>query len=75
VNIGQMSVGCELNEPGGHSMGVLNWMAHQSDSSAMMKVLIDLQKNDLLPTELVADTAYGADDNFCLCKRYAVSIP
>jgi hypothetical protein len=28
-----------------------------------------------LPTELVADTAYGGDDNFCLCKRYAVSIP
>lgn len=48
--------------------------AHQSDSGAMMKVLIDLQKNDLLPKEIVADTAYGGDDNFCLCKRYGVEL-
>ena len=40
----------------------------------MMKVLIDLQKNDLLPKEIVADTAYGGDDNFCLCKRYGVEL-
>jgi hypothetical protein len=48
--------------------------AHQSDSNAMKKVLVDLQKNDLLPAQMVADTAYGGDDNFCLCQRYGVEL-
>ena len=48
--------------------------AHQSDSEAMKKVLNDLDGNDLLPTEMVADTAYGSDDNFCRCKMYGVEL-
>ena len=48
--------------------------AHQSDSEAMKKVLDDLYENDLLPTEMVADTAYGGDDNFCRCKMVGVEL-
>ena len=48
--------------------------AHQSDSEAMKKVLADLQGNDLLPKEMVADTAYGSDENYCRCKRYGVDL-
>ena len=48
--------------------------AHQSDSDALKKVLDDLHVNDLLPKEMVADTAYGSDDNFCRCKRYGVEL-
>lgn len=48
--------------------------AHQSDSNAMKKVLVDLQKNYLLPAQIVADTAYGGDDDFCLCQGYGVEL-
>jgi hypothetical protein len=48
--------------------------AHQSDSEAMKKVLDDLHQNDLLPKEMVADTAYGSDDNFCRCKMFGVEL-
>jgi hypothetical protein len=37
-------------------------------------VLNDLDKNDLLPTEMVADTAYGSDDNFCRRKLHGVEL-
>ena len=40
----------------------------------MKKVLNDRHGNDLLPTEMVADTAYESDDNFCRCKIYGVEI-
>jgi hypothetical protein len=48
--------------------------AHQSDSAALKKVLDDLDHQRLLPEELVADTAYGSDDNFCRCQRYGVEL-
>lgn len=48
--------------------------AHQSDSEAMKKVLCNLDENELLPKEMVADTAYGSDDNFCRCKSYGVEL-
>ena len=35
----------------------------ESDAKALMPVLEDLQKRDLLPEEVLADTAYGSDDN------------
>ena len=37
--------------------------AVESDAKALMPVLEDLQKRDLLPEEVLADTAYGSDDN------------
>ncbi len=37
--------------------------AVESDANALEPVLEDLQKRDLLPEEMLADTAYGSDDN------------
>ena len=34
-----------------------------ADANALAPVLEDLQKRDLLPEEMLADTAYGSDDN------------
>jgi Transposase DDE domain len=37
--------------------------AVESDANALEPMLADLQKRDLLPEEMLADTAYGSDDN------------
>jgi hypothetical protein len=37
--------------------------AVESDANALEPVLEDLQKRDLLPEEILADTSYGSDDN------------
>jgi hypothetical protein len=37
--------------------------AVESDANALEPVLDDLQKRDLLPEEMLADTSYGSDDN------------
>ena len=37
--------------------------AVESDANALAPVLADLQKRDLLPEEMLADTSYGSDDN------------
>jgi hypothetical protein len=37
--------------------------AVESDANALEPVLEDLQERDLLPEEMLADTAYGSDDN------------
>lgn len=37
--------------------------AVESDANALTPVLADLQKRDLLPEEMLADTSYGSDDN------------
>lgn len=43
--------------------GVLPQTAVASDANALMPVLEDLQKNDHLPEEMLADTSYGSDSN------------
>lgn len=37
--------------------------AVESDANALEPVLEDLQKRDMLPEEMLADTSYGSDDN------------
>ena len=37
--------------------------AVEADANALAPMLEDLQKRDLLPEEMLADTAYGSDDN------------
>ena len=37
--------------------------ACESDSAALVKVVDDLERNDLLPEEIIADTHYGSDGN------------
>lgn len=48
--------------------------AHQCDSDALKKVLTDLNENDLLPNQMVADTAYGSDENYVHSNRYGVEL-
>lgn len=44
-------------------VSVLPQTAVESDANALVPVLEDLQKRDLLPEEMLADTSYGSDDN------------
>jgi hypothetical protein len=44
-------------------VGALPQTAVESDANAPTPVLADLQKRDLLPEELLVDTAYGSDEN------------
>lgn len=48
--------------------------AHQCDSDALKKVLEDLSEQDLLPNQMVADTAYGSDENYVRSQRYGVDL-
>jgi len=48
--------------------------AVESDSNAVEKVLEDLKSNDLVPDEIVADTAYTGDDNVQLAEEKGVEL-
>lgn len=48
--------------------------AVKSDSAALEIVIGDLKQRDLLPDRLLADTAYGSDDNDILCRSENVSL-
>jgi hypothetical protein len=48
--------------------------AHQSDAASMNAVLEDLTKSDLMPDEMLADTAYGSDENFVLCQDSQIEL-
>ncbi len=45
-----------------------------SDAAALPEVLKDLHQNERLPETLVADTAYGSDDNDCTSAHYGVEL-
>ena len=34
----------------------------------------NLENNELLPTELLADTSYGGDENYCRCERKGIEL-
>ena len=44
-------------------VGALSQTAVESDANALAPVLADLQKRELLPEEMLADTSYGSDAN------------
>jgi hypothetical protein len=48
--------------------------AHQSDAASMNAVLEDLTNNDLVPKELIADTAYGSDENYVRCQKSQIEL-
>jgi len=48
--------------------------AVESDANALEPVLEDLQKRDLLPEEMLADTAYGSDDNVQKAAELGVEV-
>ena len=48
--------------------------AVKSDSAALEIVIDDLKERGLLPDRLLADTAYGSDDNDILCRSENISL-
>ena len=48
--------------------------AVESDANALAPVLADLQKRDLLPAEMLADTSYGSDANVQHAARLDVEL-
>jgi len=48
--------------------------AVESDAKALPRVLQDLQERDLLPAEMLADTAYGSDDNVQKAAELGVEV-
>ena len=48
--------------------------ACQTDSAALKDLLDDLQNQNLLPSQLTADTAYGGDENHCRCRQMGIDL-
>ncbi len=48
--------------------------ACEHDQNAVEGVLEDLHGNNFCPSTIVADTAYGGDDNYCLCEEKGVKL-
>jgi len=48
--------------------------AAEHDAAALEPVLADLQKKDLLPEEMLADTAFGSDDNVQKAAQLGVEL-
>ncbi|MDB5386446.1 MAG: hypothetical protein JWM11_2092, partial [Planctomycetaceae bacterium] len=45
-----------------------------SDASSLTTVIEDLKKLELLPKSLLADTAYGGDDNQQYCEAEGIDL-
>jgi hypothetical protein len=48
--------------------------ANESDSNALLPAIEDAGKRDLAPTELLADTLYGSDDNVEAAKELGITV-
>ena len=48
--------------------------AHESDANALLPAIEDAAKRELAPTELLADSLYGSDDNLEKAKELGVEV-
>jgi len=48
--------------------------ANESDANALLPAIEDTGKRDLAPTELLADTLYGSDDNIEKAKELGIAV-
>ncbi len=48
--------------------------ANESDANALLPAIKDAGKRDLAPTELLADTLYGSDDNVEKAKELGITV-
>jgi hypothetical protein len=48
--------------------------ANESDANALLPAIEDAGKRDLAPTELLADTLYGSDDNVEKAKEQGITV-
>jgi hypothetical protein len=48
--------------------------ACQSDSAAFADVIDELKERGFLPSQMLADTAYGGDENYCRCREEGIDL-
>lgn len=48
--------------------------ANESDANALLPAIADATQRDLAPTELLADTLYGSDDNVEKAKYFGITV-
>ena len=48
--------------------------ANESDTNALLPAIEDAEKRNLAPTELLADTLYGSDDNVEAAKKLGITV-
>ena len=48
--------------------------AHKSDANALLPAIADATRRELAPTELLADSLYGSDDNMEKAKELGVAV-
>ncbi len=48
--------------------------AHQSDANALLPAIADATRRELAPTEILADSLYGSDDNVEKAKELGVEV-
>jgi hypothetical protein len=48
--------------------------AHESDANALLPAIEDARNRELAPTELLADTLYGSDDNVEKAKEQGIEV-
>ncbi|MCK5915895.1 MAG: transposase, partial [Deltaproteobacteria bacterium] len=48
--------------------------AHESDANALLPAIEDTKKRNMAPTELLADTLYGSDENIETAKEMGVEV-
>jgi DDE family transposase len=70
----QFSETCSDNNEVQLIVSALPQTAVESDANALAPVLEDLQKRELLPEEMLADTSYGSDDNVQMAAALDVEV-
>jgi hypothetical protein len=70
----QLSETCSPDNDVQLILSALPETACQSDAASLADVLDDLKEQDLLPSQMLADTAYGGDDNHCLCGKEGIDL-
>ena len=70
----QLSETCSEDNEVQLIVSALPQTAVESDAKALAPVLADLEKRDLLPDELSADTSYGSDENEQLAAKLDVEL-
>jgi len=70
----QLSETCSPDNDVQLILSALPETACQSDAASLADVLDDLKEQDFLPSQMLADTAYGGDDNHCLCGKEGIDL-
>jgi hypothetical protein len=70
----QLSETCSPDNATQLILSALPETACQSDSAALKDVVEDLKERGVLPSQMLADTAYGSDENHCHCRDEGIDL-